>query len=316
VLEVIEPGLLTTVQDAGRPEAVELGVPVGGACDPWSLGLANALLGNEPAAAGLEMTLAGATLRAMDDCLIAIAGADFGATIVDTGRRLEPASREVLRRGQTLAFGAADGLSGIRAYVAVAGGVDVPVVLGSRSTCLIGGFGGLDGRALRAGDRIRAQDPARRLAPSATRDPAFRAPRASSLRVVRGPHASLLGSAWQQLLGHEYSVSARSDRQGIRLDGPALRSAEEPPSILSHGVTWGAIQVPPEGQPICLLADHQTVGGYPVLAVVIGADRASLGQLGPADPVRFSEVTIDEAQQSARRHADEFRTLAGRLGSS
>jgi biotin-dependent carboxylase-like uncharacterized protein len=315
VLDVIEPGLLTTVQGAGRPDAVELGVPIGGACDPWSLGVANALLGNDPAAAALEMTLAGATFRALDDCLIAIAGADFGARIVEGGRNLEPASSETLRRGQTLAFGAAEGTSGVRAYLALAGGVDVPVVLGSRSTCLVGGFGGVEGRALRAGDRIGAADPARRLAPLTVDEPVTRTPRPSSFRIVRGPHAALLGGrAWEQLVGTEYSVSPRSDRQGIRLDGPALEVPREPPSLLSHGVTWGAVQVPPDGRPICLLADHQTVGGYPVLGVVISADRASLGQLGPADPVRFTEVTIDEAQRLARRRADEFRALAVRLG--
>jgi biotin-dependent carboxylase-like uncharacterized protein len=281
VLEVTEPGLLTTVQDGGRPDAVDLGVPIGGACDPWAMAAANAMVGNVPGAAVLEMTALGATFRVLEDCLVGVAGSQMG------GRS------GVLRRGQTLAFGpAADG-TGIRTYLAIAGGVDVPVVLGSRSTCLVGGFGGLDGRPLRVGDVIRAGAAAAGV-PRSLPGPRQRS---NVVGVVRG----LEVDAFDELVSARWSASARGDRQGIRLDGPRLSSARG--SMLSRGVTWGTVQLPPDGQPIVLLADAQTVGGYPVVAVVITADRPVIGQLGPGDELRFKEVTIAQAQQLLRDHA-------------
>jgi antagonist of KipI len=306
VLEVIEPGLLTTVQDAGRRDAVHLGVPVGGACDAWSLDVANALAGNEPGAAALEMTLLGCSLRVVEDCYLAVAGADMGGTVTaGEGRRA--------RRGEVLAFGPAAEGSGVRTYVAVAGGIDVPPVLGSRSTCLVGGFGGLDGRPLRAGDVVAAADrtgvgPPRRW-PGPASALAARADKA--IRIVRGPDAAA-GDAFERLVSGEWAVSGRSDRQGVRLDGPALAGAAAA-TMLSRGVTWGTVQLPPDGAPIVLLADHQTVGGYPVIAVAISADWPLLGQLGPGDGLHFAETSIDDAQRARRRQAAEFDHLRAAL---
>jgi len=307
VLEVIEPGLLTTVQDGGRSAAVELGVPVGGACDAWALAVANALAGNEAGAAALEMTLLGGTLRVVEDCYLAVAGADMGGGVAAGEARR-------VRRGEVLAFGpAADG-SGIRTYLAVRGGVDVPPVLGSRSTCLVAGFGGLDGRPLRTGDVVAAAGrastgPQRRWPgpPSA-----LAAHVGEAIRIVRGPEASAAGDAFERLVSGDWVVGGRSDRQGIRLDGPALAGAPAA-TMLSRGVTWGAVQLPPDGVPIVLLADHQTVGGYPVIAVVISAHWPLLGQLGPGDALHFAETSIGEAQQARRRQAADFDRLRAAL---
>lgn len=294
MLEVVEPGLLTTVQDAGRPAAVALGVPVGGACDRWALAAANALVGNGELAAALEMTLSGATLRALSDCLVGVAGAEMDGIVVESGAAVTSGSAVVLHAGETLRFATpADG-AGCRTYLALPGGVDVPSVLDSRSTCLIGGFGGLAGRPLRAGDIVGAAD-TRLGAGHFAGSPALLG---SELRVVRGIHLDrLAGDAFAALIGGEWRVGGRGDRQGIRLDGSPI-DAGEPAPLLSHGVVWGAVQLPPDGNPIVLLADAGTTGGYPLLAVVISADLPRLAQLVGGDPVRFVEVTFDEARRA------------------
>jgi 5-oxoprolinase (ATP-hydrolysing) subunit C len=289
VLEVVEPGLLSTVQGHGRSESAGLGVPVGGACDGWSLALANALLGNPVDAPALEMTMRGPVLKATDECWLALAGADMEA-VVDG----QPVGRETpvrLRAGQRLELGAARHGSGVRAYMALPGGIDVPEVLGSASTCLIGGFGGVEGRALRSGDRLSA----RLVGPSVIgRWNAVGGKVERTLRVVPGPHVEQLPGAFEALLAAGFAVGGRADRQGIRLEGPPLPAATG--SILSQPMAWGAVQLPPDGRPIVLLADHQTVGGYPVVAVVVGADLPRLGQLGPGDEVRFVEIGLNAAR--------------------
>jgi biotin-dependent carboxylase-like uncharacterized protein len=310
MLEVIEPGLLTTVQDLGRPDAVHLGVPVGGACDSWSLRAANALVGNEPQAAALELTLAGPTLAVRAGCWVGLAGTDLGARLLPDEVAFEPGTSRLLRAGQTLAFDVAGGRAGVRAYLALAGGVDVPQVLGSRSTCLVGGFGGLAGRALVSGDLVRAGASSvagrARSWPAAGPQPPIEAGR-RPLRVLPGPHpARFADDSLQRLTSSGYRVSPRADRQAIFLDGEPIFVADGGGPLLSHGVVWGAIQLPPDGRPICLLADHHTVGGYPVLAVVISADLPLLGQLGPADPVTFELVNVDAAQAALRDQALAF----------
>ncbi|CAN5801063.1 biotin-dependent carboxyltransferase family protein [soil metagenome] len=312
MLEVVEPGLLSTVQDFGRSDAAEWGVPRGGACDIWSLSMANLLVGNRPDAAALEITLAGPTLRVLEGCLVGLAGADLGARIVETGQRLEPGTSHLLQAGMTLAFGSAEERTGIRAYLALAGAIDVAQVLGSASTCLVGGFGGMSGRAVRLDDVMRqaaeAVTPRERRWPDDTTQPALEAAR-GVIRVLPGPHRRRLASrSFARLVGSEYRVSARGDRQGIVLDGTRLPGREDAAPMLSQGVPWGAVQVPQDGHPICLLADHQTVGGYPVLAVVISADLPLLGQLGPGDPVRFSAVSGEEAVDALRRRQAEWQS--------
>ena len=286
MLEVLEPGLLTTIQDAGRIDGLDLGVPLSGACDPWSLAVANAAVGNDRGAAAIEMTLLGAQFRVLEDCVAAAAGADMGGGFDDLPRRLQ--------RGDVVRFGPAETGTGIRTYLALAGGVDVPLVLGSRSTCLAGGFGGFEGRALRAGDVIR-------VGPAASHGERVRSPNPAArtqaaIRLIGGRYRPALSA----LVAGSWRVSARADRQGMRLDGPPI-PAPTAGTTLSRPVTWGTVQLPSDGSPIVLLADAQTVGGYPVLGVVISADRHLIGQLGPGDELRFELVSI-EAAQAALRH--------------
>jgi antagonist of KipI len=295
MIEVLEPGFLTTVQDAGRPDWTHLGVPVGGACDTWSLAVANLLAGNPPGAAALEMTIVGPTIRAVDDIVVAVAGADLGGG-------LRPGRAARLRAGEVVELPGTTSAAGARAYLAIAGGIDVPRVLGSSSTALASGFGGFDGRALRAGDVLRGGTGASRLSADAawprTGDEPEPGGSAPALRVVRGPAAA--GGRLEALLAGAWTVTDGSDRVGMRLAGPPIVMPYGG-SVLSHGVTFGSIQVPPDGAPIVLLADGQTTGGYPVPAVVISADRPRLGQLRPGDEIAFEEIPLAGARDALLR---------------
>lgn len=306
VFEVLSPGLLTTVQDAGRRGLGDLGVPISGACDAWSLAVANVLLGNDPGAAALECSLLGPELQAVRDVTVALTGADLQAEIRPSGRRIAPGTVAWLRAGDVLALPApAD--SGARAYVAVPGGLDVPIVLGSRSTCLVAGFGGFEGRPLRAGDLVSA---AGSLPVEGSRDglrwPGLHTPLDdAAVRILPGPDsdpgllAALTARAW--------SVSPSSDRRGVRLVGEALEPPPASGERLTTGVLPGTVQLPPDGQPIVLLADAQPTGGYPAIGVVIEADLPIVGQLAAARGVRFELVDGAEARAAnvARRAALE-----------
>jgi biotin-dependent carboxylase-like uncharacterized protein len=317
VLEVLEPGMLTTVQDAGRPEWTHLGVPVSGACDPWSLAVANLLLDTDRGAAALEMTLVGPTLAVLAPGIVALAGADLGGRVRENGRRLLPGRVHRLERSTTLEFpGPVDPTTGARAYLAMPGGIAVPDVLGSASTCLSGGFGGMDGRPVRSGDRLEPRtgsvdrpDLEDRIWSVADEDAPAIGPDEAPIRLVDGPHLDMLGgSILDRLIAAPWVVDQASDRVGLRLAGPDLAGRDatgEPraiwPELLSHGVVWGAVQLPPDGAPIVLLADHQTVGGYPVVAVAIVADRPRLGQLRPGSSVRFERTDLATARDELRR---------------
>ncbi len=326
LLDVLDGGLLTTIQDEGRPDWTHLGVPESGAADPWSLAVANLLVGNETGLAALEMTLVGPTLVARSALTIALAGADLGARI-RAGRRLAPGCSHRLAAGDVLEMpGDAPGgaSAGSRGYLAVSGGVEVPVVLGSRSTCLAGGFGGLDGRALRAGDVIAAGSPrAGRLPPELAwptadadtdgnrvaganpgepgRDPS------AVLRVLPGPDPGL-----DALVTRDWRVGSAADRVGIRLDGDPL-PADVGGESITAGVPWGAIQVPPDGRPIVLGADHQVTGGYRVAGVVISADRPILGQLRPGTPVRLVATDPQTALAALQARGEALATGAAAL---
>ena len=306
MLEILEPGLLTTVQDGGRPGFTDLGVPVGGACDPWSLAVANLIAGNDPADAALEITLVGPELRVLRRCIVALAGADLDARVVEEDRAIRPGTAHLVHPGTRIAFtGGERGNSGARAYLALAGGVDVPIVLGSRATSLVGGFGGVDGRPLRRGDRIAPARPddigaAGRVWPAAI-------PLALPLATVRllpaPPTLSRpVPGAFEALLATEWRVGPASDRQGLRLEGPTLAVDARAAGLLpSRGVIPGAVQVPAGGRPIVLLADAQTVGGYPVAGVVPAIDQAILAQLRPGATFRFLPTTL--AEVATARHA-------------
>jgi antagonist of KipI len=310
-LEVVEGGLLTTVQDAGRPDWTRLGVPTSGAADAWSLAVANSLVGNFAGAAALEMTGVGPTLRVLRPLTIGLAGGDFGG-VVRRGagvRRLEPGHSHRVEPGDVLTLPGATSPTRVRAYLALPGGIDVPVVLGSRSTCLAAAFGGYHGRPVRTGDRLAALDdrrPAEVAWPSGDADGHGARDDTDTplLRAIAGP-----SPGFDALEEPEWRVATASDRVGVRLDGGPLREGIGGETT-THGVVRGAIQVPPDGRPIVLGPDHQTTGGYRVPGVVIAADLPVLGQLGPGAVVRFVAVGRDEAVEAARRR--EAALAAGR----
>jgi biotin-dependent carboxylase-like uncharacterized protein len=324
VLEVVEPGLLSTVQDAGRPWAAELGVPRSGACDPLALRVLHALLGGPAQAstfAVVEMSLLGGAFLARDACVVGVAGADFGAHAAapdGTTRSVPPGTTAALAQGTSLRF--AEARDGCRAYLGLPGGIDAPLVLGSRSTCLVGGFGGLDGRSLRAGDRLGAIDR------DAGRDLAGRRWPGSAggavvtegqrlVRVVPGPHRDKVPAlVLDRLLESVWRVSVRSDRMGIRLEGEPFDAAGSA-GLASFPLTWGAIQLLPSGLPVVLLADHQTVGGYPVPLVAASVDRPVLGQLRPGDEVRLQLIDLAEARRLRLETDEAVRRHAARIAS-
>lgn len=295
-IEVLAAGLLTTVQDLGRRGYRRLGVGRSGAADPLALLAANGALGNLRDAAGLECTVAGPSLRFLRPTRFAVAGADLGAVLErdDLGAWPVPLGVAVLARpGNLLRF--TERRRGVRGYVAFAGGLDVPLVLGARSTDLGAGFGGHAGRALRAGDVLGVVAGAGQT-PHPTAASAPPETGVVTLRVVLGPQADAFGeAARERFLGETWSVGATSDRIGCRLSGARLahRGAAE---IVTDGMLPGCVQVPPDGQPIVMLADCPTTGGYPKIATVVDADIGRLAQLLPGEGhVRFSRV-VHEAE--------------------
>ncbi len=307
-IKILRGGMLTTVQDLGRRGRRAAGVPWSGAMDAFALRIANALVGNADDAAALEVTLTGPEVEFSADGTIAIGGAECEGL---------PAWKPIgVRAGERVKFG--ECRNGCRAYLAVAGGIEVEPVLGSRSTFLRGGFGGFEGRALREGDVLRAGTAAWTAASAAIPEmttatgnwridprilPAYSA--APTVRVLRGAQAGEFGP---EFFAREFKVSAQSDRMGLRLAGEALgRSSSD--ELVSSAVLPGVVQVPPDGQPLVLMADAQTIGGYPQIATVIGVDLPLVAQLRPGDAIRFCEVTREEAQRLARLRERNFRML-------
>jgi len=332
-LIVRSPGLLTTVQDGGRAGYRAIGVTAGGAMDEAAFRTANLLVGNPEGAAALEMTLAGAELEAADDLLIAVTGAEMQPA-ADGGRL--PFRRPVwVRRGTVIRFGCA--ARGCRAYVAVAGGIAVPPVLGGRGTDIRAGFGGADGRPLRAGDALPAGAPsawaaawaAALAAEAAASGRSWAAPGWCALPegfagggsardaadgvVLRAvPSAdpeAFTAEARERFFREPYTAAPDSDRMGVRLNGPPLELAVRT-EMRSRGVLPGTVQVPAGGQPIVLGADCQTTGGYPVIAHVAAVDLPLLAQLRPGDRVRFRPIGVDEAHRLLLRREAELRLLA------
>lgn len=296
MIEVVRPGLLDLVIDLGRPGFRAQGVPEGGAADARALVLANRLVGNEDGAAGLEMLLRGPTLRFPLGGRIALAGADMQARCdgdpVPQGHALEIAP------GGELELGSAS--CGLRAYLAVAGGIEVPPLLGSRATFLPGGFGGWQGRALKAGDALPVG-----AAGGCRKGSLSFAACDKTLRILPGPQlAGFADAALKLLTASEYTVSMDANRLGLRLSGPQL--AYTGGEHASQAVLPGAIQVPPDGQPIILGWDGPVTGGYPVVAAIIAADLACLAQLRPGDSLKFAFVTLEQAQAAWRQQQDDL----------
>jgi antagonist of KipI len=290
---VIKAGMLTTVQDAGRWGYQSRGVPVAGPMDPVSHRLANALVGNGRDAALLEVTLLGPELEFEDERLVAVAGADFDLSL--DGRQVPSHAPFTVAAGSHLRFGARR--LGARAYLAVSGGITVGPVLGSRSTHLVSGMGGVGGRAVLAGDRLPLGDPSLpQSMPLAPQDAIIALPdRHATIRVLAGPQQDYFAAdALAVLQSAPYVIAQNSDRMGFRLEGPRLTHARGA-DIISDATPLGVLQVPASGQPILLMADRQTTGGYPKIATVIAADLTIAGQLAPADTITFVVCTPGDA---------------------
>jgi antagonist of KipI len=290
-IHVLRPGLLTTVQDLGRWGHQASGVPVAGPMDTFSLRLANLLVGNGPDAAGLEITLIGPELEFSVPTAIAICGAEFD--MLCDGQPLQSATAIATDRGARLQFGRRR--AGARAYLAIAGGVQTPPVLGSRATHLVSRMGGLEGRALIAGDHLPILG--FRTAPAARRAPGINLPASgrARLRVLPGPQLEWFSpDALATLTAVSFRVSPRSNRMGYRLEGPPLHR-ERTGEPISEPLAFGAIQVPAAGEPILLMADRQTAGGYPKIASVIAADLPLAAQLAPGDFIEFAQCSRHEA---------------------
>jgi antagonist of KipI len=297
--------MLTTIQDLGRWGHQAHGVPVAGPMDSYSHRLANRLVGNRDDAAALEVTMVGPEVEAVGDSCCAAAGAEFEIFADD---RLVPCGRTFdLKAGARLRFGRR--VAGARATLAVRGGIDVPLTFGSRATSLIGAMGPLGGRALGAGDLL----PIGRSQIAEMPPPvgyALSLPHGGArLRAMPGPHEDMFtGIALEAFFSERFVVTTRSNRMGYRLDGPALAHVGSG-DILSEATPLGSVQVPASGQPIVLMADRQTTGGYPRIATIISADMALAGQLAPGDWIQFVPCTRHEAVDALHRLE---RRLAGR----
>jgi allophanate hydrolase len=306
-LKVLAPGLHTTVQDLGRIGYQDIGVPVSGALDGFSLRLANALVGNPASMAALEILLGGPTLEVTADAVrMALAGPGASLEICGERPRIVPGAESItLSRGEV--FRTLVGRESACCYLAVEGGLAVPLVLGSASTYVRAAIGGIEGRLLRRDDMVPLVN-ARPLERRELRLPT--PPKVAPdgpIRVVLGPQKEYFtDEAVAALLGAEFRVSQSADRMGMRLDGPLL-DHRRGWDIVSDAIPTGAIQVPGSGQPIVLLADHQTTGGYPKIATVVSADLPIVGRRRPGDTLRFAAVSVEAAEELCR---DEQRRLS------
>jgi allophanate hydrolase len=306
-LKVIAPGPHTTIQDFGRTGYRYIGVPVSGALDPIALALANALVGNAESAPALEMLMQGPTLEVMAASVrISLVGGTKTMDIEGANSRRVPSGQSVrLVRGERLSVGPLE--QSACAYLAIEGGLDVPLCLGSASTYTRARLGGFRGRAVAPGDvlPIRQEDVAARSERMLATVSDFRGDQ--PIRVVLGPQLDYFTEdAVRTLLSATYTVSARADRMGYRLDGPTLTHAKGC-NIVSDGIAVGSIQVPGSGQPIVLLADAQTTGGYPKIATVTSADVPLVGRRRPGEPIRFAAVTQEQAESIRREQAQNLR---------
>ena len=306
VLEVVEPGIFTTIQDLGRKGYFASGIPPSGAMDRFALRMGNLLVKNPIDEAGIEMTAIGMKARVLKETVIALAGAQFSAKL--NGNAIPLWQTIYLKEGDLLSI--EKPRSGWRGYLCIAGGIDVPPVLGSKSTYTLGGLGGIRGRTLKKGDLIPAGIPRSSLDTLKGRKVKESVlPEAGSekeLRVVLGPQDDhVKGESIEVFLNTPYQVSIRSNRVGYRFEGPQLFFKERPESrdagldpsnIVDDGNAIGAIQIPAGKEPICLGVDGVTMGGYVKIACLITADMNRMAQLKPKDLVRFKSVTVDEAR--------------------
>ena len=302
-LKIIQPGMLSTIQDRGRYGYQRFGMPTAGAMDMFALRAANALLGNDDNAACIEATVLGPRIEILADIRIAIAGADLSPRLNGVPMPMWTAVRA--RKGDILDFGGP--ADGVRAYIAVSGGINVPQVMGSRATYMKAAIGGIDGKPLRAGDILNADctsaadtDAEDRPAGIMPQDAIPQYGSEHVARVVLGPQdASFTAKGIDTLLSAPYTVSINSDRMGYRLEGEAIEHVDGA-DVISDGTPLGTIQVPGDGQPIILLADRGTTGGYTKIATIISPDLSKIAQAMPGHTISFKAVTVEEAQAAYR----------------
>lgn len=305
-IDVINGGILTTIQDSGRYGYQELGIPTSGVMDDYNYRLANILVGNKLDEAVLEMTYFGPTLKFNEDLTLAITGSDMNPKI--NGQPAPMFETIKLKAGDTLQFGKVN--EGIRGYLAFGGSIDVPVVNGSKSTHIKTKMGGIDGRSLKPKDTlniIKSKDKTMRRIPEEYL-PKFN--HCNLLRVVLGPQDDYFTEKGIHDLFRSggYQVTKDFDRMGIRLKGTSIEH-KETADIISDGTTFGSIQVPANGQPIILVADRQTTGGYTKIGNVITPDLYKLAQMSFLDKVLFQKVTIEEAQKATLDYKNKFETI-------
>lgn len=312
-LEVIAAGLHTTIQDLGRTGFQDVGVPTSGPLDRISLRFSNALVGNPPGTPALEMLLQGPTLKVLADSVrLALVGCNAGIEIRSGNARIIPAGQSVrLTRGEVFRIGALG--DSVCAYLAVEGGPDIPMILGSASTYVRGAIGGFQGRPLQQSDIV----PLKLAGVDVRGEHALPRPLGLALdqpiRVVLGPQADYFtDDAVKTFLSADYTVSPRADRMGYRLDGPPLAHAKGY-NIVSDGIVAGAIQVPGSGRPIVLMVDNQTTGGYPKIATVISADIPVVGRRKPGRPIRFVAVDVHQAESLRKEQEAAIRQEVERL---
>ena len=315
-IEVLSPGPLTTLQDIGRFGYGRYGVPPSGALDTFSLRAANVLVGNNENEACLEITMFGLRISALRDVAIAVTGGDLRPFLNDTP--LSMWTSLILKKGDTLSFrGMKDGC---RSYLAIGGGLFLDEIMGSRSTNLSSGFGGLGGRALIKGDVLSSNSPHLHFKAEGRWYPQDLIPCYSKqwhLRVIFGPQDDQFTQEGKNtLLNSPYQVRHQSDRTGIRLSGPLIeRRLEVQESIISEGVISGAIQVPGDGQPIIILVEIVT-GGYRKIATVITADLSLLGQMKPGDMVTFEEISLDDAYEALQEMEERIKGFKKKISAT
>lgn len=308
VFRVLEPGIYTTVQDKGRYGYQQFGIPISGAMDQFAYRVANLLVGNPEDAAVLEITVFGPRLEVLAEADIAVTGAEMPISVND--RPVEGWASIRVKPGDVVSIKQVS--SGCRAYLAVTGGIDVPVVMGSRSTYVGGKLGGYQGRPLAKGDLL-ARGPGeplrapRRLPPDLI--PEY--PSEVLLRAVPGPQDDYFDEGLKVFFGSEFRVSTKADRMGYRLEGPVVAHREGvPQSIISEPSVPGGVQIPPDGQPIVLLLE-QTVGGYTKIATVVSADISRVAQAKPGERVRFEEVDLETAYRIVREREELLQKIRG-----
>lgn len=310
-IKIIKAGMLTTIQDMGRYGYQETGMAVSGVMDTRSTALANILVGNEETEGVLEVTIMGPTIEFTADNIIAVTGGDLGAAL--DGKELPRYEAVLVHAGQTLSF--AMPKSGARAYVAFAGGLDVPVVMGSKSTNLKSKIGGFEGRKLEAGDAIGFTAPKTDLPNLNQRKlpvPDFSA-KEHELRVVLGPQDDCFPqSSIDTFFNNVYAISNEYDRMGCRMQGEVIKH-KVGGDIITDGISFGAVQVPSHGNPIVMMADHQTTGGYTKIGNVISVDLPSLAQCMPGHKIHFKWISIEAAQYWYCREKKEFAELKAAL---